>query len=128
MVGRKIKGVWCLLLFVSLYSQRKSRTWRNSLRSWEESKSIFHKLTESQSRRTRRATPPSSSLELQNIFWLLRLMIRTKPKKLCNPSHQTSRKRPKTEMLLVFEWRNNTCVFSKSGRDSTESWRYFWTD
>ena len=49
------------------YSQRKSRTWRNSLRSWGESNNISQRPKKSSLKTTRRATLPSSSWELQNI-------------------------------------------------------------
>lgn len=58
------------------FSQRKSRTWRNSLRSWGESNNTSQKPKKSSLKKTRRATLPSSSWELQNISLPLKLTTR----------------------------------------------------
>lgn len=57
----------CLTSHFIVYSQRKSRTWRNSLKSWEGSNNTFQKLKKSSLKTTRRPTLPSSSWEPQNI-------------------------------------------------------------
>ena len=77
-----------ILLF--LYSQRKSRTWRNSSRSWEESNNTCQKPKKSSLKTTRRATPPSSSWELQSTSSHSKLMIRRKLRKSWTPSQLVS--------------------------------------
>merc|ERR1711976_313692 len=71
---------------------------KNSLKLWEEAKSTFQNPIESPSKRARRATSPSSSLELQGISSPSRLRIGTRHKELWIPSHHTSRKRPRNEL------------------------------
>ena len=58
------------------FSQRKSRTWRNSLRSWGESNNISQRPKKSSLKTTRRAMLPSSSWELQSTSLPLKLTTR----------------------------------------------------
>ena len=63
-------------LFFRVFSQRKSRTWRNSLRSWGESNNISQRPKKSSLKTTRRAMLPSSSWELQSTSLPLKLTTR----------------------------------------------------
>lgn len=72
------------------FSPRKSKTWRSSLRSWEESKRIYPVLRRSQSRRTRRTESQSSSSELPSTSSHWRLMTRTRLTRSCNLFHQVN--------------------------------------
>ena len=75
-----------------LFSQRKSKIWRSSSRSWEERRSSSLPQKRSQSRRARRTTLPSWSYALLATCSLTRLTTSKRPKKSCRVSHQLSRK------------------------------------
>ena len=88
-VPKNIHLLTFILRFVS-YSQRKSRTWRNSLRLWEESKLICQKLRTSSSRRARKTTQQNSSSEPQNTCLPLKSMTGKKLKQSWSQFHPVS--------------------------------------
>ena len=72
-------------LFFRVFSQRKSRTWRNSLRSWGESNNISQRPKKSSLKTTRRAMLLSSSWELQSTSLPLKLTTKRRLRRSWTP-------------------------------------------